>query len=168
MTCTSENCDKPVKNKKRGLCARCYQYWLMTEAPHKPRCPEEDCTRPISLKGKCNIHGRPTRTGEGRGAPGKARGKRNLEGRFITSNGYVRVRIPEVQENGGWVLEHRYVMEQHLGRPLAGDENVHHLDGNRQNNSLDNLELWVKFQPPGQRVEDLVAYAKQLIERYGD
>lgn len=39
------------------------------------------------------------------------------------------------------VLEHRYVMEQHLGRPLKPDELVHHIDGNKQNNDISNLAL---------------------------
>jgi hypothetical protein len=38
-------------------------------------------------------------------------------------------------------LQHRYVMTQHLGRELRSDEHVHHRDGNKTNNSIDNLEL---------------------------
>lgn len=43
--------------------------------------------------------------------------------------------------NGRRVLEHRYVMEQYLGRVLRTEEIVHHLDGNGKNNALFNLEL---------------------------
>lgn len=39
------------------------------------------------------------------------------------------------------VLEHRHVMEQHLGRPLRSDEHVHHIDGNRLNNAIANLQV---------------------------
>jgi hypothetical protein len=43
--------------------------------------------------------------------------------------------------DGTKVLEHRYVMEKALGRPLATDEVVHHIDGNKRNNDLGNLVI---------------------------
>jgi len=64
--------------------------------------------------------------------------------------------------------EHRLVMERFLGRPLMGAENVHHIDGDRANNDLSNLELWVKTQPCGQRAEDKVKAAIKLLQQYPD
>jgi len=58
-------------------------------------------------------------------------------------------------------------MEEHLGRKLLPNENVHHLNGNRQDNRLENLELWSTHQPQGQRVRDKIAYAKEIIALYG-
>ena len=52
------------------------------------------------------------------------------------SEGYVRVKV-----KGEWVLEHRYVMAQHLGRPLLTEEVIHHIDHDRSNNEVSNLEV---------------------------
>ena len=47
---------------------------------------------------------------------------------------------PDATKNG-YVLHHRVVMENHLGRRLYNCEVVHHKDGNKKNNTIDNLEL---------------------------
>ncbi|QGH79043.1 HNH endonuclease [Streptomyces phage TomSawyer] len=99
--------------------------------------------------------------------PGVPKINSDSTGRYITSNGYVKIRRDDVIGPKKWVLEHRYVMEQKLGRELVKGENVHHKDGNRQNNHPDNLELWVTVkQPSGQRPEDLVEWAKEILRRY--
>lgn len=104
--------------------------------------------------------------GPGRGSPGKRRGIRNMAGRYVTDNGYVRVHRPGGVGKTLWILEHRLVMEQHLGRELLPDEIVHHRDLNRLNNDLSNLELWTGSHPTGQRVSDVVAWCREMLERY--
>ena len=75
--------------------------------------------------------------------------------------GYVRITV-----DGQGVYEHRYLMEKKLGRPLLKHENVHHINGDRSDNSLNNLELWSTSQPAGQRIVDKVAWAKEILALY--
>lgn len=86
-----------------------------------------------------------------------------MKGWYITKNGYRKIRT-----DGGWALEHRVVMERKLGRPLKSFENVHHKNGNKLHNAGSNLELWVRRQPSGQRVSDLLRFAKWVFETYGE
>lgn len=86
----------------------------------------------------------------------------SYRGGYTNHDGY-RV-IPT--RKGKTMLEHRYVMEQYLGRELLRDENVHHVNGVRDDNRIENLELWNTSQPSGQRVVDKVKWAREILERY--
>lgn len=90
-------------------------------------------------------------------------------GRTYHKAGYVMVRAPghPRARRHPYVFEHILVMEQELGRYLLTDETVHHRNGVRDDNRLTNLELWVKPQPSGIRVEDALAWATEMVERYG-
>lgn len=65
-------------------------------------------------------------------------------GRYTNVYGYVWVKTPDGTINSyrGYMLEHRYVMQEHLRRPLKSSELVHHIDGNKLNNHIDNLMIY--------------------------
>lgn len=63
-------------------------------------------------------------------------------GKYVNKKGYVCVRnTTHPCNNAGYVLEHRLVIEKNLGRILGKNEVIHHKNGNRQDNKLENLEL---------------------------
>ena len=129
------------------------------------KCSVDECEAPHRALGFCRRHeNRMRRTGtlEARQYVYHQNGDTRL-----TPDGYVEVYQAEhPSAHKGWVLEHRIVMERMLGRLLFPGENVHHKNGLRADNRQDNLELWAVAQPYGQRVEDLVQWAREILDRY--
>src|SRR5690606_38479916 len=127
-------------------------------------CTFEGCEEPQRVKKLCNAHYAQMNRGVPL-TPYTPRG-RGIWSRGSLSNGYriLHRTLPDGTRESK--PEHRLVMEEHLGRPLEEDETVHHKNGIRDDNRLENLELWSSMHPYGQRVEDKVAWAAQILERY--
>lgn len=96
----------------------------------------------------------------------------STRGRVVGPNGYALIRLQdgdgffEMGRSDGYVLEHRLVMAKHLRRPLTQDEAVHHMNGDKLDNRIENLELWTRAHPDGQRVADVFEWCLDFLERY--
>lgn len=71
--------------------------------------------------------------------------RKRIGEKTIDSLGYVRIYVGDTHQHSkgycGSIREHVMQMENHLGRKLEKGEVVHHIDGNKTNNNLDNLDL---------------------------
>jgi len=79
-------------------------------------------------------------------------------GRFKTAAGYIKLVNNE--------YEHRTIMAGYLGRPLMMGESVHHKNGIRDDNRIENLELRIAPHASGIGIEDAVIWAKEILRRY--
>lgn len=130
------------------------------------RCDVEGCERPNYSKGLCSMHYMRLRTTGAVGPAGPLRRESPPGGlQQRTTCGYISI-VRTVNGRRVHEMEHRLVMAAHLGRQLWPDENVHHINGVRDDNRIENLELWSTSQPSGQRVEDKVEWALEIVARY--
>jgi hypothetical protein len=86
----------------------------------------------------------------------------------VMKNGYVMLRVPIEGGGSRGVSEHRYVVEQDIGRELLPEETVHHINNQKTDNRRENLELFTSRHGPGARVRDQVQWAITLLTDYPD
>lgn len=132
------------------------------------KCKVDGCSKPSQSLHFCPNHFRKFKT-YGDPLGGGIQDGRSKVWHVREETGYVMRFEPGSLHCGknGLVYQHRYVMGEHIGRPLLPTENVHHKNGDRADNRLENLELWSKSQPAGQRVADKVKWAREIIDLYG-
>lgn len=171
--CTRPECDR--KQVARGLCARHYQrHWEgkpldgpFRESTEGKSCLANGCKRKVVAKNLCSSHYNRMAKGLPLDAAKPDPTKPETWNRRELPSGYVAF-IAQIDGVRHYMAEHRLVMERSLGRKLLAEETVHHIHGVKNDNRIEKLELWSSSQPAGQRVEDKLAWAKEMIELYKD
>lgn len=173
MKCAVENCSKDKFCK--GYCTKHYQKFRKYNdplgGPGTGRVIQHDsctvitqegrqCMKPHCAKGMCQMHYRRLKLYGDVFARKLGHKQKPKPYKMVAAYGHPN------SDTKGWIAEHRLVMSEHLGRPLLPKENVHHKNGDRFDNRLENLELWNTSQPSGQRVEDKVKWAKEILAQY--
>lgn len=154
--CSVKDCNNSAWAK--GWCGKHYQRWRKsgtTELSPEQKvfgitgpCSIDGCEKPVRAKGMCSTHyDRQRRTGSVELETKLSSEHANWRGGRIIVNGYVKVHVGKKYKHAsmvdqhGYILEHRKVVAESLGRALSSKETVHHINGIKDDNRLENLQL---------------------------
>jgi hypothetical protein len=178
-TCTS--CTRRESRQNVQLENGSIIFWSRRDGQYVPvrcsRCGQEHRAhganiRKISYTGLCRscLHTGPTST--------------TWRGGQVTKRGYIYVKVyPDhpfydtMANSLGYIAEHRLVMAEHLGYPLDTNDLVHHRNGNKTDNRIENLELFISKNDLGKKRQERHPHpghtsadglAQQIIERLKD
>lgn len=128
-------------------------------------CQFETCNR----KGRkyCPGHAAQLRRGQPL-RPLAKRGPRHTGEWKTNSEGYVYKNIWSDTGKSKKVFQHREMMEKILGRALRRGENVHHLNGVRNDNRPENLQLWLTPQPSGANLLDVMSWMREFVSNHSE
>lgn len=166
--CAVEGCDR--YGAKKDFCHAHYERVKRTgspgSAPIRRRdsqwgaglCSVEGCDAAYFCKGMCSPHHRRLKMyGDPLHVP-IPRGHK-----YLDDKGYVKVSAAGRAHKP--LFEHRLMWEARYG-PLQPGQTIHHKNGVRDDNRYENLEVWDTRQPKGQRPEDKVEHAVEMLRRY--
>lgn len=166
-------CSKECQLSKNIICSICHIQIDISEKRRSKtccnRCTKREWIKKFPERYQESLKKRKDAVRIKKGLPLDHPPLKNIGIPWINKDGYMYIRKnghPNSQKNGT-IYEHVFVMSEYLGRPLYDHENVHHKNGIRNDNRIENLELWNKQQPYGQRVTDKIKFYKEFIEQYG-
>lgn len=168
--CSAEGCAE--RARRGGMCMKHWRRWISdNDAPsYGPPCSVSDCDRDSKHRGLCGTHYKRWLRNGTTDTMTRERGTGS-----VSEGGYLTVMCPpefaSMGQGGGKytrVLQHRLAMAQHLGRALTKGETVHHLNGDKLDNRIENLELRAGNHGKGVYVTDAVAEARRILALYGE
>lgn len=134
-------------------------YWLC-----RCDCGKEKITTAATLRKirSCGCFKKEQRIEYSRDKHPNWKGGRHLRGGYVA----ILARNHPNARPSGYILEHVYVMSNYLGRALKKGETVHHKNGVRTDNRIENLELWSHNHSPGQRISEKIEWCVNFLKEY--